>query len=60
LGERFGMEIPPDPIKDYFLHSNATGYFLNYTSPTTTEAKYKDSASVNRTTYKEIGTWGLN
>ena len=54
------MEIAPDPIKDYFLHSNATGYFLDYTSPTATEAKYKDSASVNRATNKEIGTWSLN
>ena len=56
---RSGMEIAPDPLKDYFLHSDATGYFLDYTSTTTTETKYKDSASVNRTTYKEIGR-GLN
>ena len=54
---RFGMEIPPDPMKDYFLHSDGTGDFLNNTSPIAMDAKYKDSASVNRTTYKEIGTW---
>ena len=54
---RFGMEIAPDPLKDYFLHSNANGDFLDNTSPTATDPKYKDSASVNRTTYKEIGTW---
>jgi hypothetical protein len=54
---RFGAEIAPDPIKDYFLHSNATSYFMDNTSPTTTNAKYKDSTSVNRTTWKEIGTW---
>jgi hypothetical protein len=54
---RFGMEIAPDPLKDYFLHSDSTGYFLNSISSTATDAKYKDSASVDRTTYKEIGTW---
>jgi hypothetical protein len=53
------MEIAPDPMKDYFLHSDAGGDFLNNISPTATDAKYKDSASVNRTTYKEIGTWRL-
>ena len=56
---RFGMEIAPAPIKDYYLHSNRTGYFLDNTRPTATEAKYKDSPSVNRTTYKEIGTWSF-
>ena len=54
------MEIAPDPIKDYFLHSDSRGNFINNTSPIATDAKYKDSASVNRTTYKEIGTWSLN
>jgi hypothetical protein len=53
------MEIVPAPIKDYYLHSNRAGYFLDNTSPTATEAKYKDSPSVNRTTYKEIGTWSF-
>jgi hypothetical protein len=56
---RFGMEIAPDPLKDYFLHSDASGDFLNNISPTATDAKYRDSASVNRTTYKEIGIWGF-
>ena len=56
---RFGMEIAPDPLRDYFLHSDANGYFLDNTSPTASDAKYKDSTSVNRTTYKEIGTWSL-
>ena len=53
------MEIAPDPMRDYFLHSDSSGDFLNDTSPIATDAKYKDSASVNRTTYKEIGTWSL-
>jgi hypothetical protein len=53
----FGIEITPDPLKDYFLHSDSSGDFLNSISPTATDAKYKDSASVERTTYKEIGTW---
>ena len=54
---RFGIEIAPDPLKDYFLHSDSSGDFLNSISPTATDAKYKDSASVERTTYKEIRTW---
>jgi hypothetical protein len=53
------MEIAPDRMKDYFLHSDSSGDFLNNTSPIATDAKYKDSPSVNRTTYKEIGTWSL-
>lgn len=53
---RFGIEIAPDPMKDYFLHSDSSGDFLNSISPAATDAKYKDSASVDRTTYKEIGT----
>ena len=56
---RFGIEIAPNPLKDYFLHSDSSGDFLNGISPTAADPKYKDSASVNRTTYKEIGTWGL-
>jgi hypothetical protein len=56
---RFGMEIAPNPMRDYFLHSDGSGDFLSNTSPTATDAKYKDSPSVNRTTYKEIGTWSL-
>ena len=54
---RFGVEIAPDPLKDYFLHSDSGGDFLNSISPTAPDAKYKDSASVDRTTYEEIGTW---
>jgi hypothetical protein len=56
---RFGMEIAPDPNKDYYLHSNRAGYFLDNAFPTAKDAKYKDSPSVNRTTYKEIGTWSF-
>jgi hypothetical protein len=51
---RFGMEIAPNPMEDYLLHSDGSGDFLSNTFPTTADAKYKDSPSVNRTTYKEI------
>jgi hypothetical protein len=54
---RFGMKIAPDPIKEYYLHSNRAGYFLDNVFPTARDAKYKDSPSVNRTTHREIGTW---
>jgi hypothetical protein len=56
---RFGMEIAPNPMEDYLLHSDGSGDFLSNTFPTTADAKYKDSPSVNRTTYKEIGTWSF-
>jgi hypothetical protein len=49
----------PDPIKDYYLHSNRAGYLMDNTSPTAAEPKYKDSPSGNRGTYKEIGTWSF-
>jgi hypothetical protein len=53
------MEIAPAPIKDYYLRSNRAGYFLDNVFPTAKDAKYKDSPLVNRTTYKEIGTWSF-
>ena len=56
---RFGMKIAPDPNKDYYLHSNRAGYFLDNVFPTAKDAKYRDSPSVNWTTYKEIGTWSF-
>ena len=56
---RFGMGIVPDPMEDYFLHSDVSGDFLNNRIPTATNPKYKDSPSINRTTYKEIGTWRM-
>jgi hypothetical protein len=58
---KFGAEISPDPMKDYFLHSSSGNYFLNDTSPTGT-VKYKDSSSVNYNNgnpWKEIGTWNM-
>jgi hypothetical protein len=53
------MKIAPDPNKDYYLHSNRAGYFLDNVFPTAKDAKYRDSPSVNWTTYKEIGTWSF-
>ncbi len=40
---RFGAEIPPDPLRDFFLHSTATDFF-DPTAPTAATAKFKDSA----------------
>jgi hypothetical protein len=55
---RFGAEITPDPLKSFFLDT-AAGDFLNSTSPTGTTPKQKDSPSVDRKTFKEIGTWSM-
>ena len=41
---------------NYFLHS-ASSDFLDTLSPTASTAKFKDSPSVTRTAFKEIGTW---
>jgi hypothetical protein len=40
-------------------HSNRAGYFLDNAFPTAKDTKYKDSPSVNQTTYKEIETWSF-
>jgi murein DD-endopeptidase MepM/ murein hydrolase activator NlpD len=50
------VSVPLSAASDFFLHSS-TNDFLNNTSPTATTAKFKDSPAVNRTTYREIGTW---
>jgi len=55
----FGAEITPEPMKDLFLHSLGTSYFLDNVTPAGT-AKYKDSSSVNYSggnLWEEIGTW---
>jgi hypothetical protein len=41
---------------DLFLHST-TNDFLNATAPTSSTAKFKDSAALDRTTYRDIGAW---
>jgi hypothetical protein len=41
---------------DYFFHSSSSD-FLDNTSPGATTPKFKDSTAINRTAYKEVGTW---
>ena len=58
---RFGAQISPDSMEDYFLHSVGGTYFLDDASPTGT-VKYKDSAGVNYNNgnpWKGIGTWSM-
>ena len=55
---RFGAEITPDPLKSFFLRT-VTGDFLDSTALTGKTPKQKDSPSVDRKTYKEIGTWSM-
>jgi hypothetical protein len=40
-----------------YLQGSASALTLNSTSPVSTTPKYVDSPSINRTTFKEIGTW---
>jgi hypothetical protein len=42
-----------------FLHTG-TSDFLDGTAPAATTAKFKDSAALNRTTFREIGTWSAS
>lgn len=59
---RFGAEIAPDPLMDFFLHSIGTDFFLDDTPPTATSAKLKDSSAVNfagGNPWKEIGIWSM-
>jgi len=58
---RFGTEISPGAMNDYFLHSVNGTYYLDDMSPTGT-VSYKDSTSVNYNNgnpWKEIGTWSM-
>jgi len=58
---RFGAELTPDPLQDFFLHSDGND-FLDDTAPTATTAKFKDSPTVNfagGNPWKVIGTWSM-
>lgn len=58
---RFGMEIIPDPLTDFFLHTTETDFFDD-APPTATSAKVKDSPAVNfagGNPWREIGTWSM-
>jgi hypothetical protein len=55
----FSVEITPDPLQSYYLHSTGA-LFFNATEPTGASAKTKDSAGINfagGNPGKEIGTW---
>jgi len=44
-------------VPELYLHGVDPDLTLDDAAPTGTVAKYKDSPSVNRTAFKEIGTW---
>jgi hypothetical protein len=59
---RFGAEITPDPLTEFFLHSTGTDFFLDAAPPTAVSAQFKDSSAVNFTggnPWKEIRTWRM-
>jgi hypothetical protein len=58
---RVAAEITPDPLTDFFLHSDGTDY-MDDTAPTAGTAKFKDSPSLNfagGNPWQEIGTWSM-
>ncbi len=57
---RFGAEITPDPLRDYFLHSSESTLFLDTTAPTAARPRHKDSGPVKfrgGNPWVKIGTW---
>ena len=48
----------PVVIKDFYFHGVAPDLTLDNDAPMGTTAKYKDSPSLRRTEFKEIGIWG--
>jgi hypothetical protein len=57
-----GVEITPDPLRDFFLRATATDVFLDATLPTVTSAEFKNPAPVHFAggdPSKEMGTWRM-
>jgi parallel beta-helix repeat protein len=59
--EKFGAEITPAPLRDYFAHTNSSD-FLDAIAPTANVAKQKASGGVNFNAgnpWQEIGRWSM-
>jgi hypothetical protein len=57
---RFGAELTPEPLTDFFLHSTSGSDYLDETTPTASTAQFKESAAVNfknGNPWQAIGTW---
>jgi predicted extracellular nuclease len=57
---RFGAEITPDPLRDYFLRQVGGAFVLDPAAPVSPEPKQKDSGRLNfagGNPWVEIGTW---
>ena len=56
--DEIGQLFNPTPVvADFYLHGVAPNLTLDNTAPAGATAKYKDSPSLRRTEFKEIGTW---
>jgi hypothetical protein len=53
----FAFEVTENHPLDLYMRGNAPSLILDSTAPSGANAIYKDSPSINRTSYKEIGTW---
>ena len=59
---QIGVQLTPEALRDFFLHSSSNVLFLDESDPTATTAKFKDSAGVNfagGNPWKAIGTWSM-
>lgn len=57
---RFAAQLSPDPLKDFFLHTQGSNDVLDDVAPTGTTALFRDSAPVNFASgnaWKTIGAW---
>lgn len=57
---RFGAELVPDPLADFFLHSDT---FLDDVAPTARIPNFQDSPSLTFSggnPWREIGTWNMS
>jgi YVTN family beta-propeller protein len=59
---RFGAQLSPDPMSDFFLHTVGSNDFLDGVAPTSATALNKDSAAIAfafGNLWKLVGTWSM-
>jgi CSLREA domain-containing protein len=58
----FAAELTPNPPADFYLHTMSALDFIDTSAPTSSTAKFKDSAAVNfagGNPWKQIGVWNM-
>jgi hypothetical protein len=55
--QQLASEQPTPVVEEFYLHGIVPDLTLDNAAPTSTTSNYKDSPSLRRTEFKEIGTW---